>query len=205
MKDVNKFIDKSDYNTLKRSYMDACSNKDFYNYVSNLPIEEDTLIKYTSTLEESFKEFENCKNCKSLSNCKNKIKGYKFVPEKTNNNITFSYTACERKIKQDEKNKYLENIKYYDISTDLSKASFKDVYKDDKNEIVKDYSEFDNLVANIKDMLGSVQNIPHIDLLNATQDNIDSIRRIMDECKYSMRTLSWIKEDLLEEKGEEDA
>ena len=50
MKDVNKFIDKSDYNTLKRSYMDACSNKDFYNYVSNLPIEEDTLIKYTSTL-----------------------------------------------------------------------------------------------------------------------------------------------------------
>lgn len=150
MKDVNKFIDKSDYNTLKRSYMDACSNKDFYNYVSNLPIEEDTLIKYTSTLEESFKEFENCKNCKSLSNCKNKIKGYKFVPEKTNNNITFSYTACERKIKQDEKNKYLENIKYYDISTDLSKASFKDVYKDDKKrvpilkymtEFIKDYTK----------------------------------------------------------------
>ena len=150
MKDVNKFIDKSDYNTLKRSYMDACSNKDFYNYVSNLPIEENTLIKYTSTLEESFKEFENCKNCKSLSNCKNKIKGYKFVPEKTNNNITFSYTACERKIKQDEKNKYLENIKYYDISTDLSKASFKDVYKDDKKrvpilkymtEFIKDYTK----------------------------------------------------------------
>ena len=150
MKDVNKFIDKSDYNTLKRSYIDACSNKDFYNYVSNLPIEENTLIKYTSTLEESFKEFENCKNCKSLSNCKNKIKGYKFVPEKTNNNITFSYTACERKIKQDEKNKYLENIKYYDISTDLSKASFKDVYKDDKKrvpilkymtEFIKDYTK----------------------------------------------------------------
>ena len=40
MKDVNKFIDKSDYNTLKRSYMDACSNIDFYNYVSSLPIED---------------------------------------------------------------------------------------------------------------------------------------------------------------------
>ena len=90
------------------------------------------------------------------------------------------------------------------ILTDIM-ASLVNMYKDDKNEIVKDYSEFDNLVANIKDMLGSVQNIPHIDLLNATQDNIDSIRRIMDECKYSMRTLSWIKEDLLEEKGEEDA
>lgn len=150
MKDVTKFIDKSDYNTLKRSYMDACSNKDFYNYVSSLPIEEDTLIKYTSTLEESFQEFENCKNCKSLSSCKNRIKGYKFVPEKTNNNITFSYTACERKMNEDEKNKYLKNIKYYDISTDLSKASFKDVYKDDKKrvpilkymtEFIKDYTK----------------------------------------------------------------
>lgn len=150
MKDVTKFIDKSDYNTLKRSYMDACSNKDFYNYVSSLPIEEDTLIKYTSTLEESFQEFENCKNCKDLSCCKNRIKGYKFVPEKTNNNITFSYTACERKMNEDEKNKYLENIKYYDISTDLSKASFKDVYKDDKKrvpilkymtEFIKDYTK----------------------------------------------------------------
>ena len=48
MKDVNKLIDKSDYNTLKRSYMDSCSNKDFYKYVSSLPIEEDILIKYTS-------------------------------------------------------------------------------------------------------------------------------------------------------------
>ncbi len=150
MKDINKLVDKSDYNTLKHSYMDACSDKDFYKYVTTLPIEEDILIKYTSILEETFKEFKNCKNCKSLNNCKNKINGYKYIPEKTGNSITFSYQACDKLLKEEEKNKYLDNIKYYQISTDLSKASFKDVYKDDKKrvpilkymtEFIKDYTK----------------------------------------------------------------
>lgn len=150
MKDVNGLIDKSDYNTLKRSYMDSCSNKDFYKYVSSLPIEEDILIKYTSILEETFNEFLNCKKCKSLDYCKNKIKGYRYVPEKNGNNITFSYEACDKKLKYEEKTEYLKNIRYYDISTDLSTASFKDVYKDDNKrvpilkymtEFIKDYTK----------------------------------------------------------------
>ncbi len=150
MKDINKLVDKSDYNTLKRSYMNACSDKNFYEYVSSLPIEEDILIKYTSLLEETFKEFENCRNCKSLTNCKNKINGYKYIPEKTGNSITFSYKACDKLLKEEAKNKYMDNIKYYQISTDLSKASFKDVYKDDKKrvpilkymtEFIKDYTK----------------------------------------------------------------
>ncbi len=150
MKDVNKLIDKSDYNTLKRSYMDSCSNKDFYKYVSSLPIEEDILIKYTSILEESFSEFLNCKKCKSLDCCKNKVKGYRYVPEKNGNNITFSYESCDKKLRHEEKTEYLKNIRYYDISTDLSSASFKDVYKDDNKrvpilkymtEFIKDYDK----------------------------------------------------------------
>lgn len=150
MKDVNKLVDKSDYNTLKRSYMDSCSNKDFYKYVSSLPIEEDILIKYTSILEETFNEFLNCKKCKSLSCCKNKVKGYRYVPEKNGNNITFSYESCDKKLKYEEKTEYLKNIRYYDISTDLSTASFKDVYKDDNKrvpilkymtEFIKDYNK----------------------------------------------------------------
>ena len=81
------------------------------------------------------------------------------------------------------------------------------VYKDDKGEINKDYTEFDNMVKNIKELLDSVDTIPTVDLIRATQENLDSIKRITDECKYSMRTLSWIKNDLLKEedvkKGEE--
>ncbi len=148
MKDVNKIIKKSDYNSLKRSYMDACSDKEFFSFVSSLPIEEDLLMKYTSTLEEAFLECKNCNKCKGLGTCKNKMKGYYLYPEKTDNNITFSYIMCSRQKKEDERRKYLDNIKYYSISKDLMEASFKDLYKDDTarvpilkymNDFIKDY------------------------------------------------------------------
>lgn len=78
-------------------------------------------------------------------------------------------------------------------------ASLVNVYKDDKGEIVKDYSEFDTLVNNIKELLDSVQSIPSINIRQATKDNLEQINRMYDECRYSMRTLQWIKEDLLKE------
>ena len=95
------------------------------------------------------------------------------------------------------------------ILTDIM-ASLTTVYKDDKGEINKDYTEFDNMVKNIKELLNSIDTIPTIDLIRVTQENLDGIKRIIDECKYSMRTLSWIKNDLLKDEdvkkgGEKDA
>ena len=95
------------------------------------------------------------------------------------------------------------------ILTDIM-ASLTTVYKDDKGEVNKDYTEFDNMVKNIKELLNSIDTIPTIDLIKVIQENLDSIKGIIDECKYSMRTLSWIKNDLLKEKdvkkgGKKDA
>ena len=84
------------------------------------------------------------------------------------------------------------------LLTDIM-ASLVNVYKDDKGEIIKDYSEFDTLVNNVKELLDSVQGIPSINIRQATKDNLEQINRMYDECKYSMRTLQWIKEDLLKE------
>ena len=78
-----------------------------------------------------------------------------------------------------------------------------EVYKDDKGEIVKDYSEFDTLVTNVKELLDSVQGIPGINIRQATRDNLEQINRMYDECRYSMRTLQWIKEDLLKEENKD--
>ena len=95
------------------------------------------------------------------------------------------------------------------ILTDIM-ASLTTVHKDDKGEVNKDYTEFDNMVKNIKELLNSIDTIPTIDLIKVIQENLDSIKGIIDECKYSMRTLSWIKNDLLKEKdvkkgGKKDA
>ena len=84
------------------------------------------------------------------------------------------------------------------LLTDIM-ASLVNVYKDDKGEIIKDYSEFDTLVNNVKELLDSVQGIPSINIRQATKNNLEQINRMYDECKYSMRTLQWIKEDLLKE------
>ena len=82
-------------------------------------------------------------------------------------------------------------------------ASLVNVYKDDKGEIIKDYSEFDTLVNNVKELLDSVQSIPSINIRQATKDNLEQINRMYDECRYSMRTLQWIKEDLLKEENKD--
>ena len=83
-------------------------------------------------------------------------------------------------------------------------ASLIDVYEDDKGEIVKDYSKFDTLVTGVKELLNSVQDIPSVNIRRATRDNLEQTNRMYDECKYSMRTLQWIKEDLLKEDNDEN-
>ena len=82
-------------------------------------------------------------------------------------------------------------------------ASLVNVYKDDKGEIVKDYSKFDTLVTGVKELLDNVQYIPDINIRQTTRDNLEQTNRMYDECKYSMRTLQWIKEDLLKEDEDE--
>ena len=82
-------------------------------------------------------------------------------------------------------------------------ASLVNVYKDDKGEIVKDYSKFDTLVTGVKELLDNVQYIPDINIRQTTKDNLGQINRMHDECKYSMRTLQWIKEDLLKDDEDE--
>ena len=77
MKNINSVINKRESLDLKRSYMDAYSKKEFKELIEILPIEENILIKYTSKLEEASTEYNNCKNCKGLYMCKNKIKGYR--------------------------------------------------------------------------------------------------------------------------------
>ena len=79
----------TDETKLSHSFQEACSKKDFKDFVYGLNIKEDILMKYTTQLEESLEEYENCKKCKSLNNCKNKIKGYAYTPIKSEKTAAF--------------------------------------------------------------------------------------------------------------------
>ena len=60
----------------------ALENEEFLEFVSKLNLPKEKLCKYTSTLEESFKEYSHCKKCKCLEACQNKVSGYAYLPKK---------------------------------------------------------------------------------------------------------------------------
>lgn len=141
---VKEELLKSDITALTHSFQDACANKDFKKFVDSLKIKDDVLMKYTSSLEDAFVEYNNCKNCKGLLQCNNIMNGYRYTPIEKNGVITFSYDACDKEIKELETNKYKNNLEVFDMPKNIKDASFKDIYKDDKARlpIIKYFKEF---------------------------------------------------------------
>lgn len=143
MKKVEE-LPKVDLTALAHSYADACANKDFKKFVDGLNCNDDLLMKYTSNLEDAFLECQNCKGCKSLESCKNKVVGYRYTPTAKEKIITFEYVACDKELKSEEENAYKKNLELFDINQDIKDASFKEVYKDDKARlpILKYFKDF---------------------------------------------------------------
>ena len=129
---------------LNQSFQKSCANKEFKEYVYSLNIKEDILVKYTSSLEDSFIEKKNCENCKNLENCKNKVKGYCYSPIFSGKIITFSYDSCPKLDKKLKEDAYKDNLDLYEMPKEIKEASFKNVYKDDKGRvpIIKYFKEF---------------------------------------------------------------
>lgn len=145
MKNIDSILEKkSNEMDLIHSFQDACSNKEFYNFIRNLPIEEEILIKYTSSLEDAFLEHKNCKNCKGIGYCKNNVIGYCYTPEKEKNIIKFSYIACKWKEADLRENAYKENLELFDMPKEIKEATLKEVYTDDKSRvpIIRYFKEF---------------------------------------------------------------
>ena len=144
MQNVHNIINEVDNISLAHSFQDACSDKEFKNYVYKLNTTEETLMKYTSRLLDAYEECKNCATCKSLKECKNKVNGYAYTPIANEKTIEFSYVRCEKKQDEDEKTAYQENLELYEMPKDIKNASFKDMYKDDKARvpIVKYFKDF---------------------------------------------------------------
>lgn len=135
-------FDKSEMD-LKVRFQKAKENKSFCEIISTLDLKEETLRKYTSSLEESAKEFNNCKNCRGLNCCKNSVKGSFLLPKKNDNGIVFSYVNC----RYTNKDKYKSNVSLFDLPSKIKDATISNIYTDDKSriEIIKKMKEFSDL------------------------------------------------------------
>ena len=144
MRKINTIVKKSDITKLKSYYGEALGNKDFKEYVDNLDISSDILIKYTSSIEDCVIENNNCKNCPGLKNCPNTLKGHVYTAIEDGNNLNFSYIPCDKLIKEENTYSYKKNITCFDLPKEISEASFSKAYRDDNKRlpIFKYFKEF---------------------------------------------------------------
>ena len=122
----------------------ALENEEFLEFVSKLNLPKEKLSKYTSTLEESFKEYSHCKKCKCLEACQNKVSGYAYLPKKIEDKLEFYYKACKYQNKYLKEKKIKDNVYSYEIPEAIRKASMKEIYIDNKDryEIIKWINQF---------------------------------------------------------------
>lgn len=144
MEKISKIVKNENKTDLKHDFMEACQDKEFKDFMYGLKVKEDILMKYTSTLQDAFIECKNCEKCRSLPTCKNKLRGYRYTPEVNGNVILFDYVACSKKQKEEKSKEYEKYIRLYEMPTSVKEASFKDIYKDDKQRlpIIKYFKEF---------------------------------------------------------------
>lgn len=117
--------------SLEKEFELACNNEEFKSFISKIKLPKKELIKYTSLLEESMNEYNNCLNCKNIMECKNKVEGYAYLPKIDDGKLRFNYKACRYKEKMTEDNKHLKNVTLFKVPKEIKKAQMKDVYLTD--------------------------------------------------------------------------
>lgn len=81
----------------EKEFKNALNDPDYKALVKKLKLSETDAKKNTIKLFDSLEELANCKKCDSLYECKNKVKGYVFFPEKKESNLQFSFVPCKYK------------------------------------------------------------------------------------------------------------
>ena len=124
-KDVKK-VQEEEFNK-------ALQNNDYKALVKKIKMSEKDAQKNTIKLLDTIEELGHCKNCDSLYECQNKIKGYVYFPEKKESKWIFSYVPCRYQklaLKDAKKKKTNENI--------LDEARIKDIkITKNRTEIIK--------------------------------------------------------------------
>lgn len=111
---------------LKKDYATAVKNPEFKKLVNTLKIKENVAYKYTSKLERTVCELNNCSNCKSLHTCQNKVEGMVYYPTIQDEKLEFNYVACKYK-KKDIKQKEEIKSKFFEMPYDIKMAKMSNI------------------------------------------------------------------------------
>lgn len=115
---------------LKSSFDEACKDQKFRRLLKTIEADDKTAMKYTSSLESTVKELNNCSDCPGLIYCQNRLDGHVMYPEKKGKQIVFSYVPCkyEKERREKEANRMTRD-------KELAMASMGDIDGTDKKRI----------------------------------------------------------------------
>ena len=131
---ISNFSNKVDLdNSLIKDFLDAKKDASFDELTNKLSLSIEELSKYTSLLRDSSLEYHNCKHCKNILECQNKITGYAYLPKEVQGKLIFSYQPCKKKIKENSDNAYIKNMSLFGLPKELGFASMNNIYMEDKN------------------------------------------------------------------------
>ena len=132
----NSFINKSKKaidNDLRREFILSSKDETFKKLCNRLKLDEEVLMKYTSKLESTVCELNNCSKCKG-KNCSNEVEYHVYYPEVINNDLEFVYKPCKYNKQNIVKNK----TKFFDTPKVLENASLSDLIDEkERNKILK--------------------------------------------------------------------
>lgn len=130
MENINESFTKNTRSNLdamlKKDYATAVKNPEFKKLVNTLKIKENVAYKYTSKLERTVCELNNCSNCKSLHTCQNKVEGMVYYPTIKDEKLEFNYVACKYK-KKDIKQKEEIKSKFFEMPYDIKMAKMSNI------------------------------------------------------------------------------
>jgi len=141
---TNSFVNKSKKSmndSLRKEFILASTDETFKKLCNRLKCSEDILMKYTSKLENTVCELNNCSKCKGLDKCKNNIIGYVNYPSVEKDYLVFSYKPCKY-----YKNDLLKNkTTFFETPRILMNASLSDLINEkERNSILKYIKDFLN-------------------------------------------------------------
>jgi len=151
MSNIDFGIDKKIQGELKKELSSAKKDERFCKLCAKLKIDDSIASKYTSKLQDTLCEMDNCRHCKGLFECKNKLEGHVCYPKKEDNRLIFSYIPCKYRNKLNDE---LENRSSSIYA--LNNARMKDIDISDKKrqEVICYLDEFFDNYSPAKNNVG---------------------------------------------------
>ena len=121
-------------NILKDDYIKSLKDEKFKKLVNKLKLTDEIGMRYTSKLETTILELNNCSKCKHLIECKNKVNGCVYYPTLSDGRLEFNYVACKYKNKLLEEQR-IKKSTCFGVSEDIKNAKMSDIDINDNKRI----------------------------------------------------------------------